>query len=243
MRLIAVIEDEKHQRLRTERFVRELYGEKAVIRTYASAEEFYVRSGREQPEIALIDVGLPGDSGLLLAQYLNRDMPGCQIIFLSGHLDYAVEAYRTRHIWYVTKDRMTSVLPEALHAAEKELKRIDSCTLVLQQKDGVRVLRQADVLYLERSRRTTSVVTAGGTVLCPQPLDELMDQLDHERFVRCHNSFVVNLQYIRHFQRTKLEMETGACVPVSRSFQVQLRSRFADFIGVRFLNAGPGDLS
>ncbi len=117
MRLIAVIEDEKHQRLRAGQLVLSVSAADGMIGAYASAEDFYVDRGRERPEIALIDVGLPGDSGLLLAQHLNRDMPGCQIIFLSGHLDYAVEAYRTKHIWYVTKDRMTTVLPEALRPA------------------------------------------------------------------------------------------------------------------------------
>ena len=228
---IIVVEDDPLQQTVISRFTGQYFGESAVIDCYRSAEEYYVRGDFGVPDIALLDIELPGESGILLAEFLNRRASGCQIIYLTGHISYAVEVYRTRHVWFVTKDRLSDMLPTALKQALSALQEARQTILPVLQKDGTCVLRQSEIIYIERVKRTTFIFADRESVTTSDSLDTLQKTLDAAIFVRSHSSFIVNLQRIRYFHRTELKMDNGSRVPVSRGCYAKLRDQFAQYIG------------
>lgn len=228
MHRVLIVEDSAAFARRISELVQQAFAEQAVLRVCSSAEEYFSEP-RELPEIALLDIELPGESGISLAHRINRIAPGCQIVYLTSHLDYAVDVYETRHFWFVTKDRMEELLPGVLRQAMERADRCDEKMLLIASKSGRQLLRQNGIVYLERVKRKSSIVTDGGVFQCAEPLDRLHLRLDPELFVRCHNSYIVNLGHVQTIQRTQLVMDNGAIILVSRPYQAALRDRFSEY--------------
>ena len=60
-------------------------------------------------------------------------------------------------------------------------------------------------------------------------LEELEEQLADTDFVRCHKSYLVNLDEIRRFRRTEFVMRNGERIPISRNFQETVKTKFMNW--------------
>ena len=74
-----------------------------------------------RPDIALIDIGLPGLTGLEVAQRLHEEDAGIRVLIVSAHSDeeYVRQALRLEVAGYLSKDSTTEELEVALKAVER----------------------------------------------------------------------------------------------------------------------------
>lgn len=98
--------------------------------------------------------------------------------------------------------------------------------LVLPYRKNEFVLDEEGIEYIERDKRITKIHTLTGIVLTTMKMSEVEAYLDKERFVMCHNSFIVNMEKIRIFGRAEITLRSGDKVPISRSHWKQTRDTF-----------------
>ncbi|MGB5079851.1 MAG: response regulator [Burkholderiales bacterium] len=96
-----------------------LEGEGLAVRTYASAEEFLAAFNNERPGCAVVDLRMPGMSGLELQEALARHHVGLPLIFVTAHGDVAlaVTAMRRGAVDFVQKPFTDEHLVEAVRRA------------------------------------------------------------------------------------------------------------------------------
>ena len=112
---IAICDDERELREATAARLREYFAEEALIAPFESGEAL-LRAVREENcryQLAVLDIELGEMNGIAVGEALNRLLPTCQIIYLTGYLDYAPDAYATRHTYYVYRPTMEKHLPLA----------------------------------------------------------------------------------------------------------------------------------
>ncbi len=180
-------------------------------------------------QLAILDIELGEMNGIEVGDELNRLLPDCQIIYLTGYLDYAPEVYSTRHTYYVYKPTMEKHLPLALEKAVAALEELEHGRLVLPQKNGQLMLEKREITYLERRLRTTTIYTTGEAAVTALPLDELLEMIGLPAFLRCHNSFAVNLDHAAAFRRESFLMKDGKIIPISHSYYAAVRERFRKY--------------
>ena len=103
---IAVCDDEELHRKRTVALIRNMPGfENSLIREFSRAENLLDSISEDSylPDIAVLDILMDEIDGIDLAVKLNRLVPECQIIFLTGYISYATRAYDAEHAFYVLK--------------------------------------------------------------------------------------------------------------------------------------------
>lgn len=98
--------------------------------------------------------------------------------------------------------------------------------LVLPYRKNEFVLDEEEIEYIERDKRITKIHTLTGIVLTTMKMSEVEAYLDKERYVMCHNSFIVNMEKIRIFGRAEITLRSGDKVPISRSHWKQTRDIF-----------------
>lgn len=180
-------------------------------------------------QLAILDIELGEMNGIEVGDELNRLLPDCQIIYLTGYLDYAPEVYSTRHTYYVYKPTMEKHLPLALEKAVAALEELEHGRLALPQKNGQLMLEKREITYLERRLRTTTIYTTGEAAVTALPLDELLEMIGLPAFLRCHNSFAVNLDHAAAFRRESFLMKDGKIIPISHSYYAAVRERFRKY--------------
>lgn len=100
-----------------------------VIGALANGNTLLQVAEREKPDLIVLDMTLPGQSGLILAHQLQEARCPARVVFLTVHgdADYAQAAFRAGASGYVVKARMASDLVAALHAALSGSRFVSPC--------------------------------------------------------------------------------------------------------------------
>lgn len=187
-------------------------------------------SGEFVPDIAVLDIEMEELDGITLAGRLNKLLPGCCIIFLTGFTDYVCDAYSTEHIFYVLKERSGEYLPRALQKAVERLQRQGGSGLTLHHRGSTVVLPPEEIVYVESTLRKLTVYTRESRYEITGRLDDFSGDASLPDFVRAHQSFLVNLRYVQGLEGGCFVLSTGARIPISRSRLREAKSRFFDYL-------------
>jgi two-component system LytT family response regulator len=192
---------------------------------------------QHKPELVLLDIQLPGGTGFdLLQQLPSLDF---SLVFVTAHDQYAIRAFKFSAIDYLLKPVNAEALVEAVsRASVKETERqrqqqltnllnyvgnksADSYRLVVSALKEKHFLRPADIVRCEADNCYTKFFLATGeSILSSRGIFEYEKLLEPYRFVRCHQSHLVNLNFVRSMRTTdsitELVLANGDTVPVSR---------------------------
>lgn len=198
----------------------------------------------ESPDVAFLDIRMPGLTGLELAHRID---PKTHVVFVTAFDQYAVEAFDRDAVDYVLKpvtdERLAKCverLQRKLASAERPPALEDMLARLARAIPGaaagrlrwVRALKAElvqqiavdDVLYFQASDKYTCVVTREGESLIRMPLAELAEQLDAGVFWQIHRGTLVNMNEVASTRRdlagrvfVKLK-DGGTELPVSRAY-------------------------
>jgi len=173
-----------------------------------------------QPDVAFLDIRMPGLTGLEVAAALTDSSPRTQVVFVTAYDQYAIDAFERGAIDYLLKP----IEPERLAATVQRLQaRADNgdaealaqllarlgaalpprqdappplTWLTASAGRETRLVLVDDVAYFRAADKYTTVVTAEGEALLRTPIRELLAVLDPTVFKQVHRSTIVNLKAI-----------------------------------------------
>lgn len=147
---------------------------------------------------------------------------GTQVIYMSAYDVYHTQVYRTPHVCYLRKPLRKDDVEVALDLALRRLALQADRPLRFQTRGAQRVVRPQEILYLESDLRLVRVHLRGEAVEAYGKLSDLARLLP-DRFVRCHQSFLVNLDYVASLDAATLRLTDGSELPVSRRHRAAVR--------------------
>ncbi|MBI3372538.1 MAG: response regulator transcription factor [Betaproteobacteria bacterium] len=171
---------------------------------------------REQPEVAFLDIRMPGLSGLeVAAEALDRLGDGAPaFVFVTAHDEFALKAFDLAAADYVLKPVAKDRLARAVARLRQRLEQPDRGRIAEQLRallgaatppgetlrqirasvgDAVRLIALDEVCYFQASDKYTTVMLREGEALIRTPLKELSERLPREQFQMVHRSTIVNL--------------------------------------------------
>lgn len=170
-------------------------------------------------DLYFLDIVMPLMDGMALAQKLRELYPGCGIVFITSSADYAVHGYNVEAAAYLLKPLDTEQLELTFR---RIFARYAPPTLPLSVEGAPVEVPINAILFMESQLRNTVVYLKNGeTMLLRRKLEDIWQQAQvHNAFVRCHKSFVVNLDYVLHMENTFFKLVDGTQIPVSRNARV-----------------------
>jgi len=179
------------------------------------------------PDIAFLDIRMPGATGLQVAEKLT---PNTKVVFVTAYDQYALDAFERDAVDYLLKPVTDERLLHTIEKLRKGPSRTAELAPLLAQltehmagRAGVRHLRWiraskraadgeitqqipvADVLYFQADDKYTCVFARDGTDvaewLIRVPLSELGEQLNPDHFAQIHRSVIVNMNAVEGTRR------------------------------------------
>lgn len=92
----------------------------------------------------------------------------------------------------------------------------DKKSLLVKNNRGLFKIRLSDILYLERHNKSIIIHTKTEEIISLKTLKDYEDHLQKSEFFRCHNSYIVNLEYIVNIKSNHLSMLNEHILPISR---------------------------
>ena len=191
-------------------------------------------------DLVLLDIAMPGGSGLKLADELRR-LPGAPlVVFVSAHTEHALRAFEVDAADYLTKPVRRERLQAALLRVAQRLAQQptpEQTGPVIVVSDRGRVLRVplSEVLYLKAELKYVTLCSQRGSWLLDEPLADLAQRLG-AGFLRVHRNAVVALAAVRALARRdgaaadegwQLQLANGEWLAVSRRQLVAVREVLA----------------
>ena len=191
----------------------------AVARNGLEAAE---RIAALKPDLAFLDIQMPGLTGLEVAQGIEGTT---RVVFVTAYDEYAVQAFEQEAVDYVLKpvklerlqrtmERVQRVLAAPSDGADANLLAVLHKLMPAQaapaehlrwvrasRGDYTQQIAVQDVLFFHADEKYTCVQTADAEHLIRTPVFELAAQLDPAQFWQIHRSTIVNLQHLQGTRR------------------------------------------
>ncbi|MGZ3182340.1 MAG: LytR/AlgR family response regulator transcription factor [Telluria sp.] len=179
-----------------------------------------------QPDVAFLDIRMPGLTGLEVAQAMATASPRTQIVFVTAYDQYAVDAFDQGAADYLLKpierERLATTVKRLRNRAGSDaaaladlLRRLGHAApapkaeplvwLTASAGTETRLIMIDEVAYFQADSKYTVVMTERGEALLRKPIRDLLAVLDPNIFKQIHRSTIVNLKAIASITRD----ETG----------------------------------
>jgi DNA-binding LytR/AlgR family response regulator len=198
---------------------------------------------REEPDVAFVDLRMPGPDGIALAQALKRRRPQLQVVVVTAHDDAALRAFEAQVLDYVLKparlERVRSAVERAQAALAPRPSQAPSASssgtlerLAVRRGGVYLVLEVGDVIYFEMKDELVWAVTAADRVALDLTMTNLEQRLPEGVFFRSHRGALVRIDKIRAMEpagagtyELVLDHPESPRVPLARERARLLRER------------------
>lgn len=199
------------------------------IDTYPSGPALLPHIARGAYDLYILDICMESVSGMDLARAIRQADDGCEIIFVTTSPDFALEGFGVQAMGYLLKPLTPAALKKLLDRHSQRFLGSARYITIKYARNDIRLPRKS-IIYAEIYGKQTIIYTSNGTYETWTSLDELERQLDGEPFLRCHRSYIVNMQYIDYAQRTDFILEDGTRIPLPAHEAAQYKKLWQDYI-------------
>lgn len=208
-RKVLIVDDEEKARLYLAQILHELRPDLFIHFASSPSEAVFLLES-QCVDLVMLDVEMPGMTGLELLTQLQDKLRNTPVIFISAYkrAEFIQKAIRLNAIDYIDKPvnpmELESALVKAfaLHGDSTQPEKLPSSSpqkLKLPTSKGIMYFEPAEILYFESNKRDSIVHFVNGCsdVLVRSNLTSLVNILPADNFLRVSRQYIINSSYIK----------------------------------------------
>ncbi|NLW71180.1 MAG: response regulator transcription factor [Eubacteriaceae bacterium] len=213
---------------------------KASIRAFSNPEAFlnYLKESEGDCDILILDIdlGMRGGNGIDIAKTLNGKYPLIKIIFITAYSQYAKDISEADFVYILIKPLEESKLIAALDKTLSLIEEENKDLLAINCRNIVYKVNAKHITYIESYDRKISIHTVNQPELIMAGKLSDMEELLKSRnnFLRCHQSFIVNMDKINKISGSNIILFTGESINIPRKRQKDVAEAFMNYVGKKF---------
>ncbi|MBK9523123.1 MAG: response regulator transcription factor [Rhodocyclaceae bacterium] len=220
-----IADDERLMREQLAGRLAQVWPELEIVALATNGKEAVKLADEKSPQIAFLDIRMPGISGIEVAAQLDDNI---HVVFVTAYDEYAIDAFDRGAIDYLLKPvdperlaRTVSRLKTALERSSPTPREGEVWATLLEKLrenakppasgylqwiqasigERLEFIATSEVLFFQAADKYTRVVRASGEALIRKPIYELVGELDPEQFWQIHRSSLVNVKAIQDVTR------------------------------------------
>lgn len=191
---------------------------------YSTAEALaYLHS--ESIQLIFLDIQMPDMSGTDFARLIQLQKTA--IIFTTAHAEYALEGFELKALDYLLKPfdfaRFLQACQRALEQTGRKTNEEEGNIFVKEGYDWVRV-NLDDVLFIQSDTNLLFIHEGQRRITTRMTVQEMLQQLPPERFVRVHKSYIVSLAAVQKIEKHQLTLGKH-CIPLAAAYREEIEER------------------
>ncbi len=227
---IAVCEDSIPIQAQIEDHISEMLTD-CPVEVFSSGEELLSFLSREKRRFSLylMDISLPGISGIETAAAIRERDPYALIIYITDYKEYVYEVFETLPYRFITKPIDKDIFHKAISDAVNYI--TDRGELFHFHVDRIQYqIPFQEIIYFESDLRRVTLHTGKEAFSFYGRLRDLSEHLNPMLFVRTHASYLVNMEFIRSIRDAEVLLSTGEHIPVSRKYRPSVRDKHLEYM-------------
>jgi len=235
---IVVIDDEKNIRDVLKKLLVLFDRNYEIVGEAASIKEAKKVIEETAPNIVLLDIRLEDGSGFELINQLET--VDFKLIFITAYNQYAIKAFKFNAMDYLMKpidpDEFRAALNKAqetisenhkikeIVASFKENEEFEAKKIVIRTTTETHFIKINGIQYCHSQGAYTSIITDNGTFLASKNLKHFQDLLAEYNFIRSHQSYMVNREWVTSIKGDNLVLRNDVLIPISSRKKAEIKS-------------------
>ncbi len=216
---VAICEDEKvHQELLIE-YLQKLFNELSIdydLCIFNSGEQL-LENYPEDMDIFLLDIQMGELSGMDIARKIRDiDSNTVEIIFTTSLIEYIQEGYEVRAYRYLLKPIEFHDIKNHITACIEEIHNRRDKYLVISNKYENYKIKIENITYIEVQNKDITIHTLDNDYEIKMSMNKIEKELKKYNFIRCHKSFLININFVENVKQYVAILEDGQEIPISR---------------------------
>lgn len=220
-------------RLLIENYIKTILDEEYIeyeVSKYCSGEEL-LEANLKDVDILLLDIKMDNINGMDVARKIRQSGNKMEIIFITSLIDYVQDGYEVKAYRYLLKPINLEELKKHLLTCIKEIKLNKKHYIIIKNKSNTYKINSNEITYIEVQKKDMLIHTINKDFEVRYSLEKIERDLNLDQFVRCHKSFIVNLNYVENIKPNIAILESGEEIPVSRYRYKDVKTKFLKFLG------------
>lgn len=221
MKKIAIIDDNKAARDAIKTILQHNFKNKFEIKGANSVSSGHNLVLEFQPDVVLLDIEMGDGTGLDLIHLFPEIQ--FKLVFITAHKEYAIKAIKHRPHDYLLKPFNPFDLIKLINELLIENSSLNqlptkSSKIVIKNQDITILLDVKDIIRCEADGAYTKIITVNDEYMASKNLKHFERLLEASKFLRVHNTHLVNVDFIKSFNRhlqSGLTMKNGDKINVS----------------------------
>ena len=182
-------------------------------------------------DLILLDIEMPGSTGMEIAEKVKPFLPQVKIIFITSHIEYAIDAYELSIFRYVPKNDVEKKLPAAVADAVRLIGLEEGKTYIIQTNSRLEKIPYKEIYYIERDGKNAAITAAGGVSRVRKSLQQVYEELAAPEFIFIDRGCIVNIVQIMKVAGGMAFLKNGEALPISRSHLQTVKQQINRFWG------------
>ena len=216
----VIIDDEKRARISLKFLLDEYCPDVEVVAEGENLSEGVKAIRKYKPDLVLLDIEMPGHSGLELLDFFDENEIDFSIIFTTAYNEYALQAFKFSAIDYLLKPISPEQLAEAIARLAKQKQKLESFKILKENINQESFLDVTKISHIKGNGAYSEVYCNNSSKnLVSRNLKNFEEILcANNDFMRVHKSYIVNFTHVIAYNKSdggNLELESGVSIPVS----------------------------
>lgn len=182
-------------------------------------------------DLILLDIEMPGNTGMEIAKKIKPYLPNVKIIFITSHIEYAIDAFELSIFRYVPKNDIDKRLLSAIQDAIKLIELEDGKAYTIQTNSRLEKILYKEIFYIERDGKNASISAVGGVSKVRKSLQQVYAELNAEEFIYIDRGYIVNMIHIMQIKDGMAVLKNGVSLPISRTHLQEVKAQINNYWG------------
>ncbi len=199
--------------------------------TFSSSAELLARLYRSECyDVYFLDIDIPEQDGITLAEKIKAKNPESLIVFVSAKEELVYDTFRVQPLAFVRKSCFSKDIKKAMETVMKHLKKPADTEITFYDELGHPILLNINrITYVEAKEKYQDIVSIDSHQMIRCAISDLENTLEPYRFIRIHRGYLVNFQYIYRIDTNHIILDDGQKLPLSRHRKKEVQRLFLEY--------------
>ncbi len=201
---------------------------------YLSGNELlrHLQETGDRYQLYIMDIEMPGKSGLDVAEYIRKTDHEDIIIFTTSHSEMMQEAFDVVAYHFLIKPIDEA---KAVQVITRGIDHLEEKQRFFQFKCGKRtsVVNYSEIYYFESQKRKILLYKKDEVLDFYGTTKELLNSVRQDWFAQIHNSYIVNMSQVETLEKDEVVLRNGVRIPISKTYYHSFNAAYRDYMKKR----------
>ena len=222
---IAICDGSRYYADELKNYIYEILGDNVFVSVhdnYFSLTTYIVDECKGEVDAVYINTRIGKDDGVKVTSSLKSDYPFIRFAYMSEDIQEVKRIFGSDPFYFLTEPYCREYIEDSLYKLINMINEDNDESLFIKNREKYVRIKLKNIYYVESELRLLHIYTNSGMYTTYMTIENVQEKLNGN-FIRCHRSYIVNIQHVTVIRFCELVMSNGRVIPVPQKKYAKVR--------------------